>query len=741
MTLRLLLLTSVFCLQQMSVAQHNVKGNLSTQETSEAIPFANVLLHVQGSDSITKFTGSDFQGNFELTDLPSGYYQLSIDFIGLERVTMDSVAVFKNINLGQLHLKRSVTLGEVVINAKKPDVQLKLDRKTFNVSDNPINEGGSATDVLSNLPSVEVDQDGNISMRGSNELRILIDGKPTGLRGEDIAIVLAQIPANTIKNIEIITVPTAKYDAESAGGIINIVLKENRRNGTSGNLNFNYGTIDRLNFSTLLGVKKEKFSFNISYGLRTGTYNYDRYSYTKNASIDTLKNFTITGDGGKKDIAHLGKVKLNFNLGPKSEIGTNSVLSVGNSNNRRITEYLWKYHNIDQELSVRDALTERNNANVVNSIYYNRKLKNDGKLSLSSSYAHAVKNSLGEFTESGLAQNETNNLISDDFTQNLDITIPYKKLKWEFGSQYTHRVIKNDFLYQTNDALSTTLENNFDYFDDITAAYIMPSVTLKSWSITAGYRVEHTHSSSKNSSTNLNVQRNYFMHFPSFNLSKKIDDKNEFGANYSRRITRPSARQLNPSSSLADPYSLHVGNPDITPATNDVSEITWLRKSKKITIQNTLFYQIRKNRVRRIRFVDDQGVSTVKWVNYNGEHYYGFEIFTSFKLHKSFTTNFSANIYERNTDGSNISESYTAKYYGWDTKINLSLKLPNKFLIAIKAEYNSPKEIVIGTIDARYHMDLSIQKKLLKNKGKISLRLADVFNTKRFRIATLVDHW
>ncbi|MFT6745995.1 MAG: iron complex outermembrane receptor protein [Glaciecola sp.] len=741
MYFRLLILVSFLLLTQLTIAQHAITGTLSTSETKEAIPFANVILYELGSDSIVKFTGSDLKGLFVLKDLPAGKYRLSIDFIGMKSYTIDSLAVYKTIHLGELSLNRTVELEEALIQSEKPQVELKLDRKTFNVSDNPANEGGNASDVLSNLPSVDVDQDGNISMRGSSELRILIDGKPTGLKGEDIGVVLAQIPANTIKDIEIITVPTAKYDAESAGGIINIILKENKRKGTSGNINASYGTLDRVNLSTLVGIKKEKISLHLSYGLRTGTYKFDRYSLSKNSTIDSLNQFTIIGEGNKKQISHLGKVKLNFKISSKSELGTNSVISAGNSNNRRITDYLWEFNTIPYHLSTRDALTDQNKLNLVNSIYYNRKLKNDGKLSLSSTYAHALTNSLGNFTEATLIQEETNDLIADDYTQNLDFTVPRKKLKWEFGSQYTHRIIKNEFLYQSDDPTFGSLENNFDYYDDITAAYIMPSVKLVSWSVTAGYRIEHINSSSKNSSTNLDVNRNYFMHFPSFNLSKKLNDKNELGANYSRRITRPNARQLNPSASLADPYSLHVGNPNITPATNDVSEVTWLRKSKKITFQSTLFYQIRKNRVRRIRFVDDQGVSTVKWVNYKGEDYYGFEIFTSYRPHKSFTVNASANIYERDTDGSNISEQYVAKYYGWDSKINMSLKLPKQFLIVLKGEYKSATEIVIGTIGERYHMDFSLQKKLLKKKAKLTVRLADIFNTKQFRIATLVDNW
>jgi len=727
-------------LSHQSLAKHSVSGKLITRETSEVVPFANVILYFQGTDSIAQFTASNLEGIFKFENIPSGYYRLTIDFIGMEKWIKDSIHLFENLDFETIGLSRTVRLNEVVINAKKPNAELKLDKKTFNVADNPINEGGNASDVLSNLPSVDVDQDGNVSMRGSSELRILIDGKPTGLNGEDIGVVLAQIPANTIKDIEIITVPTAKYDAESAGGIINIILKENKRKGTTGNINFNLGTLNKVTFSSLLGIKKEKFNISLSYGLKVGTYTIDRHSFTTNSTIDTLESFIINGAGEKQNISHLGKVKLNYKLGKKSEIGSNSFISLGNTTNPRSTNYLWDYNTDNDQISTRTATTSRQKVNLVNSIYYNRKLKNDGKLSLSSSYANGSTESIGEFNEFDVDQDESNNLITHDFTQNLDFTIPAKKTKWEFGSQYTHRIIKNNFSYHSGE-LTSSIENNFDYYDDITALYLMPSIKLKKWDISAGYRMEHTNSKSINSSTNLNISRNYFMHFPSLNLSTKLNDKNEIGVNYSRRITRPSARQLNPSASLADPYSLHVGNPDITPATNDVSELTWLSKVKKITLQSTLFYQIRKNRVRRIRFVDDQGVSTVKWVNYNGEHYYGFELYTSFKLHKSLTTNISANVYERNTDGSNISEEYTAKYFGWDSKINMSLKLPKKFLISVKAEYKSPKEIVIGTIDARYHMDVIVQKKLLKNKAKVAIRLADVFNSNQFRISTLVNDW
>lgn len=738
---KLFVFLTLIVVGNISLGQYSVEGVVQNKSDRQPLPFANVILALPETDSIVLVTGSDLNGEFALKNIKRGVYRLTIDFMGMKPMVMDSLSIFKNVDLGTITLTSGVQLEEVVITSKKRNVDLSIDKKTFSIAENPAALGGNATDVLNNLPSVDVDQNGNVSLRGSSELRILIDGKPTGLQGEDIGIVLAQIPANTIDNIEIITVPTAKYDAESSGGIINIKLKENKIKGSSGNLNFNYGNFDKLNLSALLGLKKKKFNLNVSYGLRSGTFHFDRYSFSENSTIDSLTSFIIEGTGEKKNYSHLGKLNLNFQPNKKTEFGLNSTLSSGLIQNDRTTFYTWEYLVQEATKNKRLAASEKSKLNLVNGIYFKNKLKKEGSLSISSTHAHVSSNNEGKYDETDLLQNEVNLLNSHEFIQNLDLKLPYKKSVWEFGGQHTHRIITNDFSYTSNSSAIDDIQNDFNYFDDITAGYIMESLKLNSWKISAGYRIEYTYSSSKNTSTDLNIQRDYFMHFPSFNLSKKVNKSNDLGFNYSRRITRPNAIQLNPSPSLADPFSLHAGNPDLTPATNDVSELTWLTKSKKITLQSTVFYQLRKNRVRRIRFVDDQGVSTVKWVNYDREDYYGLEVFTRLPLGKNFTINLSANVYERITDGSNINQGYTARYFGWDGKINLSLKLPKGFLLLSNGEYKSPKEIVIGTIEARYFIDCAIQKKILHNKGKLGLRLADVFNSKRFEIATLVNNW
>lgn len=727
-------------------SQHSISGKTVDNEGA-ALPFATVIVQSIDDKQIVSSGSTGVDGTFELSEIPAGLYNITFDFIGFNKITVDSVNVSGTVNL------EPVTLGateqkieEVVIKADKAKPTLGIKSKKFKVDENANAAGGTAVDVLNNLPSVDVDQDGNVSLRGSSELRILIDGKPTGLRGEDIGAVLAQISADDIENIEIITVPGAKYDAESAGGIINIELKRSKKEGKSASLNFNYGHFDKLNAGGRMSYKKNRLSINLNYGFRHGTFTFDRLSSTKNSELDSLIEFIIVGNGDNNTPSHLGKISLDYQLSDKSKIGINSNISSGNRITNRDSYYDWDNQDVNgithPDVSIeRNSFSTMKKTNLVNGLYFSHKFKNKASIKLSSTHSFQGHDGEGSFEQEGLVQSDINILNGHEFTENLDISIPYEKGKTEFGSQFTYRTLDNKYSFTSEDPLLTSFSNDFVYQDEVTALYFSQSFAIGKSEFDLGLRSEYTHSNSSNSSTNLDRIRGYWMHFPSANIRLPLNDVNDLGFNYSRRITRPNARQLNPSPSLADPFSLHIGNPDVIPASNDIMELLWLNKNKKFTVQTTAFYQLRLDRVRRIRFVDENAVSTVQWVNYDREDYYGLEIFTRIKWASWFTTNFSANAYERLTDGSNISDTYVTRYFGWDGKFGCSLKLPRDWKVLYNAEYKSRKQIVIGTIQPRYFMDLAVQKKIMENKGKITVRLSDVFNTRQFEIETLVENF
>lgn len=722
-----------------SKAQYSISGLLMDSTAKESLPFATIVLYSAKKDSILTATSSDLKGEFTLNNLKKGSYKLSIDFIGKDKLIISPIVIEnKNIKLGTLYLKSGIQLGEVVIESKKSVAELKIDRKSFNISENQNAQGGSATDVLNNLPSVTVDQDGNISLRGNSNLRILIDGKPTGLNGENIALVLKQIPANTIENIEIITVPSSKYDAESSGGVINIILKENKLEGNFGNINLTYGNWDKVNSSFSYGIKKKKISLDLTYGFRYGNYFSDRNSTSSSSIIDSLQSFTISGAGKNNNPSHLGKLGLSYKINPKTELSLTSTLNIGNNLNTLNTNYEWLYYSAPSLKESRSANSGRNNNNVINTLSFQRNLKKKGEsISFSSNHNYTDNNGTGTFLQDNAYQSEKNKLFSNEFNQNLDFVKIIKKSKLELGGQHTYRQITNDFVYNA----VSTITNNFNYRDNISAAYAMFTGSIKSWAMALGYRMEHTFSESTNKSTNLNITRDYYNYFPSLNLSKKFSETSELGFNYSKRIARPNYNQLNPSPSYADPFSLRTGNPNLTPGLSDIAELSWLKRWKIITLQSTLFYQLRSNRPRRIRFIDANGVSNVMWVNYKSEDYFGLELFSTIRVNKNISTTFSANMYRRITDGTNIDPTFSVQFYGIDSKLNFSFKLPKDFLLQVNGEYYSKDVIVIGAILPRYYVDVALQKKILKDKGKIGLRVTDIFNTKVFRIQSDAQNW
>ena len=723
----------------LSHGQHNIAGKVTTEETKEVVPFANVLLYQLPKDTLIQYSGTDLNGIFLLTDVQNGFYRLQLDFIGMEPYIIDSLAVFKSIDLGVLTLSNGIQLDEVVIQLDRPETELKIDRKTFNVAKSQVSAGGTAADILNTLPSVDVDDDGTVSLRGNANLRILIDGKPTGLSGSDIGLVLSQIPANTIEDIEIITVPNAKYDAESAGGIINIILKKNARAGKNGALDLTWGSIDKTNTSLSFGRRSLKWDVSGTYGFNGGTYWLDRKSHSTNETIDTLNSFSIETVGWNKRPSHLAKFDLAFRPDTLNEIALNSSLSHGLERRMQEVQYEWDYAS-GQEDVLRKSNLSGSRTNWSSGLFYKRDLKNKSYLKFMSSHVYFEDQGQGTFDQEGELQDEEDFTKGNEFTQNIDFSLNLDFLKVEFGGQQTHREISNDFLFNFHSD-NTSIDNAFNYKEDVTALYAVGSKSIDQWEIAAGYRIEYTHAESENKSTNLDITRFYFNHFPSLSVLLKLNKSNQIGLNYSKRITRPNARQLNPSPSLADPFSLYSGNANLIPATNDVSELTWINKSDHFTFSTTAFYQLRLDRVRRVRFVTADGVSTVQWVNYKREDYYGLEFFINYKIGKLISTNFTINVYERLTDGTNIDPTFAASYFGWDSKLNTSLKLPKSFSIQLIGEYKSRKEIVVGEILPRYFLDASIQKMLFEDRASLSVRVTDVLNTRQFLIRSKVNNW
>lgn len=586
-----LLLVSVLllCLSTVS-AQHRVSGIVTDSLSGTPVEFANVIIKPHNSDSIIAGTITDMDGKFELTNIASGQYGLHLSFIGYNH-TIVPITVSGNLNLGKvLFAPSSTALDEAVVTARKQLIVKNSEKTVYNVAQDPTNQIGNAEDVLRNMPGVSIDSKGNVSIIGKQGVRVLVDGKPNALAENNLQAFLKSIPANSIESIEIITNPSARYDAEGNAGIINIKLKKGKGDGFNTNVSVGYGILHRYNSNVALNYRKNKINVFGSYAFQhSKTYN--RYIEDRIITIsDSLSYYKLDSKGTQRYTNHNVKAGLDWYATDKATLtytaGANLSkglwYSEANSTNRNaLQELVASYESINDD--------GNNNTTLSNSINYTQKLDTAGQeLVLVLMHTYVDGSSAADMTSAAFdpfgnyLQNESlhrktegtngiNNMVAQ-----LDYVYFFKK-----GRVKGHKIdvgLKNETTLNNNtfDAykvlngtayFDSLLSNAFNYRENIGAAYAMYSGSVKdkfSWS--AGLRGEHTYIKSNNNSVN----RKYFSLFPNVSLGYNFSEKNNSSLSYSRRVQRPQFRQLNNSISYIDQYSTWQGNPLLQPSFTDV---------------------------------------------------------------------------------------------------------------------------------------------------------------------------
>src|SRR5690606_22719847 len=426
----LLLLILLFSLHSASAQKNSaISGKLIDQSTGVAVDFASVAIFDDTNEQVAGML-SDELGGFSFNNLASGTYILRITFVGYENHEEEiPLATGENKNLETISLKpaSSEVLDEVVIEAELPDMRLGIDRKVFNVSQSLISEGGSATDLLANVPSLSVDMDGAVSLRGSSNVRILIDGKPSAMAGSDITQTLQSLPANSIQSIEVITNPSSKYDAEGQSGIINIVLKKNVRQGLNGIITASGGSYDNYDGGISLNYRDEKFNYYGNDNFRKSNRVVD--GFNKNTNLSNNGITENTRENSRKDNGHSGKVGINYNINDKTTIGLSSNFSI-RDNNR--SEYLfYQYFNQPDLSGTSDRTTEQNEDDLGYDINldFRRDFNRPGEnLMANFSYGKSTEDGIQHFnqvlSESGFPDDQRINNTSE-VGRNANIQIDY----------------------------------------------------------------------------------------------------------------------------------------------------------------------------------------------------------------------------------------------------------------------------------------------------------------------------
>jgi outer membrane receptor protein involved in Fe transport len=735
-------------------AQGNSKisGIVQDSAAAKGVEFASIALFNVADNKAVDGTTADENGKFAITKIAPGNYKLLISFIGYKDKAINNINVEKgkDVELGNVQLVSSVqNLQEVTITGEKSLVEEKVDRLVFNAEKDITSKGGDASDLLRKVPMLSVDLDGNVSLRGSSNIRVLINNKPSTIIASNVADALKQIPADMIKSVEVITSPSAKYDAEGSGGIINIITKKNNLQGLT--LNIDSGVGNRGSNLGLNGsYRKGKMGFTLG-GFGRAFYNkatsiLDQTTFSDNDSY--LTNQTSTA----KDRGLFGQ----YSLGWDYDLGKNQALSAGLRYGTR--NFIQKQDlTINQfengvlgNTSLRKVDRKDLSGTVDFNIDYIRTFKPQQEWSISTLYSRTgLTNNFNTdlLTESGAVgsklKNENKNENSE-FTLQTDYQTPIGKNQMlEFGAKGIFRTVNSDFKYlvagESGDfTLSTTNPAGaLNYNQNVAAGYVSYTLTTKNkYTFKAGTRYEYTGISADLGTEKVISIPNYSNFVPSINVSKALSGSTTLKAAYNRRIQRPGIQQLNPNVNLSNPQNISTGNPSLSPELTDNFELALSTNIKKTYLNVSAFARQTNNSITQVRMAVDtlQGAIVTTYDNIGTQRAYGMNVFANVYLTSKWTVNGSIDLLHSylegqttGLDGTSVSASNSGFNYGG--RLMSQIALQNGWGLQAFGFYRGKEIQLQGTRTGFYIYSLGFKKDFANKKGSIGFG-AENFLTK-----------
>ena len=732
--------------------QINVSGTIIDSDSREPLPYATVsALNLDGVLADGGIT--DENGVFKLS-VPANSYSLSFEYVGFETLTLDPKPYNGNVNIGAISLNSAFeTLEGVDVVGQSAEVEIRLDKRVYNVSKNNLIRGGTVSDVLENVPSVSVDIDGNIELRGNNNVRILVDGKPSGLVGLGGIEALTRLPSESIEKVEVITSPSARYQAEGTTGIINIILAKRFLKGLNGVFNLSAGRNDTYSGSANLNYRRGKFNFftNSGYSDRTnkGRAIQDNV-YT--SPLESVDRYVEERFFNRKRQGFNINVGLDYQMTKKSSL-TLSYLNNDRDGDDRTTNQQSQYRADDVLLSNRfENETDREENNQF-SVDFEHKFNAQGhKITATLQTEKSDESEISDinsFFEDGTRSDDSEiNTTTENQERNLaqiDYVLPINKdTQFELGYRGTENKRVIDFEVQILDLAgkATTdenLSNVLDFEQEVHALYTQYGKKFNAFSFLAGLRLENTNIfvEQLKSETPLN-DKSYTDLFPTLNLGLEISPTASITLGYNRRISRPNAWTLNPFQSRSSKTSYFQGNPELDPSYSNGIDLGYLKQFKKITLNSSIYFRRSTDAVNRVAIVTDEtvfvnGVETPVIrrlpINLGTVDQFGVEFNASLRMIKGMRTNASVNFFKRIEDGSYQGIPYDSESTSWSGNIRNSYRLPFGVQSQFSLRYRGPNESAFGKSKGFLYTDLALSKEILNDNATLNFRLSDLFNT------------
>jgi outer membrane receptor protein involved in Fe transport len=736
-------------------AEGVITGTILEYLTDNPMGYANVVLFSQRDSSMVSGTVTNMDGSFQLDKVPNGKFYLIANFIGFKRETIPDIAINPRnpaVDLSTVYLhSASEDLEAVEIVGQQEHIEYQIDRRVVNVSQDLMAQGGTAVTALENTPSVQVDIDGNVSLRGSGSFTVLVDGRPSVLQGSDA---LQQIPSANIDRIEIITNPSAKYDPDGVAGIINVILKEKKQSGLSGIINLSAGTADKYNGDFLLNYRTGKF--NVVGGADFRDYNSfgGRESFQETDLNDSTTRFLSSiGDRNYTRGGYNFRVGTEYFLNDKTTIsvmGQAGVFEFERTLSSRQRDYTIPASTDDRLRTTSISNRERDYYRIT--LNFQHQFDDLGhKLEAMAYYSYRDGTSFNDQEE--LTADEDWNITDDDpfkiktnetsldeeIRFNIDYTRPISENgRLEAGYQTRMETEIEDYRFTTYDFNSQSwieddlFSNDMDYRRDIHSIYGMYSNIYNSLGYQLGLRSEYTYRKITNRRADEPSLIDRWDIFPTLHLSYTFPNNDQMQASYTKRINRPRGWALDPFTMYIDSYSRRKGNPNLKPEYTDSYELAYQKRINGALIALEGYYRVTTDQITRIRTLESDGTFLYTFENINNDYSLGSELMVNVSPAKWFDLSVSGNLFHYRIEGNVADSDIDSESLNWNGNLNATFNLPNDFRVQANGRYNGPTVRAQGESKGFFMSSLALRKDFFNRQFSVTASIRDIFGTARW---------
>ncbi|WP_189606195.1 TonB-dependent receptor domain-containing protein [Salinimicrobium marinum] len=763
----------IFLFSFISIQAQNKQNTVTGKVVDEAgTPLEYATISFENTANPENITGgiTDPEGVFSI-DVSEGTYDITVEFISFEPKTFSGREITSDVEMGTITLGMAAgELDEVVVTAETTQVEVRLDKKIYNIGKDLTTAGGTVSDALNNVPSVSVDLEGGISLRGNENVRILINGKPSAMAGFGSTDVLAQLPADAIERVEVITSPSARYDAEGTAGILNIILKKEKTLGFNGSVTLTAGHPDNAGISANVNYRTDKFNLFNTTGFRyfdaPGNGFFDtRYNENSNVDFDRIVE--------DREITRLNR-GYNTNLGMEYYLNDQSS----------ITGSIFFRTGEDEDVTTNVTDNYLNTFSSSNPAYGTTRIEN--QMEEDNSWQFAL-NYINRFSESGHQLTADLQYETDKETQTtrIDETPDFNEIEYErflFGEAIDQEETQKEWLIQAdyvlpigkdsqfeagyrgnfenettdynirqedtlgNLVLNNRLTNIFDYTENVQALYTQYGTKFGDVSFLLGLRLENTNLKGEIESElteaeleeefgfpiNTSFDNNYLGLFPTVNVIYELAETENITIGYNRRINRPRGWFINPFPSRSSTNNVFQGNPNLQPAFSNAFDVGYLKRWEKLTLTSSVYYQKETDAFERIEEnVEGSNVVRTIPVNLSSNERTGGELGLLYNPANWLRLNGSFNYFQFKTEGEFNNRDYNAKNTSYFARFSSKVTLPGSIDWQTNAFYAGPSEGVQGTQEGLLSIDLALSKELFNETTTLSFNVRDLLNSRK----------